>query len=258
MRISGLYQARSCDGHTWLYRALVVVCVTLMFSGACTGHKVSGPVDESFLTDEPCAAPCWQGIVPGVSTQADVVQVLEASIFVKPDSVETTTMKVDCGPSAYTSWNTSREQPRPMAWDPYNRIFLRGGTVLYVRLHPDQHITLGDVVAKLGPPDRVHASLGGYEARGYQVTVDYPALGVTVACFMYPVDPDEVLQGPGAGRLSADMPVTEIIYYAPRPLPELLSDVFCYPPKSVSAFLEDSHSWPGFTAVPLGRRDRYP
>lgn len=45
-----------------------------------TGCQVTleQPSDRSILTDEPCPAPCWQGIVPGETTIDEAVAILDA------------------------------------------------------------------------------------------------------------------------------------------------------------------------------------
>lgn len=44
-------------------------------------------VDKSLLTGEPCAPPCWYGLVPGESSADEVVSTLKSLPFVDGDSI---------------------------------------------------------------------------------------------------------------------------------------------------------------------------
>jgi hypothetical protein len=64
---------------------LLIICLSLVIFG-CSTEK-SNPdfvdptahpelVDQSWLTSNPCAAPCWQGLEPGKSTREEVLKTL--------------------------------------------------------------------------------------------------------------------------------------------------------------------------------------
>lgn len=44
-------------------------------------------VDRSFLTDQPCAPPCWHGLEPGTSTTVEVEQVMRGLEFLDVASI---------------------------------------------------------------------------------------------------------------------------------------------------------------------------
>ncbi len=46
--------------------------------------------DRSLLTDEPCAPPCWYGLVPDVSTEAEVISTLQTLPFVDASTITVT------------------------------------------------------------------------------------------------------------------------------------------------------------------------
>jgi hypothetical protein len=52
-----------------------------------TGESAES-VERSLITGEPCVPPCWQGITPGVSTEEDVIAVLEQAPFVDTISIQ--------------------------------------------------------------------------------------------------------------------------------------------------------------------------
>jgi hypothetical protein len=47
----------------------------------------SAEVDTSLVTGEPCASPCWQGLLPGESTKQEALQALEMLSFVNSDTI---------------------------------------------------------------------------------------------------------------------------------------------------------------------------
>jgi hypothetical protein len=61
--------------------ALVVLSITACAVGGCTREERE--LDDSFVTDAPCAAPCWHNITPGVSSNDDVRAQLQDSPFVQ-------------------------------------------------------------------------------------------------------------------------------------------------------------------------------
>jgi hypothetical protein len=54
--------------------AIGLILITVFLIGCALGSR---PVDRSILADDPCAAPCWQGIVPGQTTMAEAMAIVE-------------------------------------------------------------------------------------------------------------------------------------------------------------------------------------
>ncbi len=74
-----------------LLLVLGVTSATLILASGCFGEQ---PTDRSFLTQEPCAAPCWHGLQPDEATNVEaVVSLLRQLPFVKPDSVQLSDFK---------------------------------------------------------------------------------------------------------------------------------------------------------------------
>ncbi|NIO00126.1 MAG: hypothetical protein GTN93_33480, partial [Anaerolineae bacterium] len=56
--------------------------MTLLLLAASAGCRHSAPVDTSLLSGDPCEPPCWQGLVPGVSTEEEVNEFIQTSELV--------------------------------------------------------------------------------------------------------------------------------------------------------------------------------
>ena len=84
---------RSCS-HRWLGLLVTLLGVT---STGCSleqspfaGLLMPDPsVDHSFLSQQPCAAPCWYNLELDKSSEADVLSQLKQLPFVKPESITT-------------------------------------------------------------------------------------------------------------------------------------------------------------------------
>lgn len=106
-------------------------------------------VDTSLRSGEPCAPPCWQGLVPGESTDKDVMETLEGLPFVRQDSI----LRRDW--SGDSEWET-------IEW--HSSVSLAYGSVGNARLNPEDKVawigfeleyelTLQELIGILGKPD---------------------------------------------------------------------------------------------------------
>ena len=68
---------------------LVIIIFALLFYAGSVPEPTPSfeEVDTSFLTDEPCAAPCWHGIRLNESTEEDAYEILNQLPFVQSGSV---------------------------------------------------------------------------------------------------------------------------------------------------------------------------
>ncbi|MBN1976695.1 MAG: hypothetical protein JW918_04765 [Anaerolineae bacterium] len=202
-------------------------------------------LDTSLLTDDPCRAPCWHNIIPGVSGEDDVRAQLQDSPFVKEGTLE----------YELTEW---REVQLGMFYwqgrgEHYNRVYLRDGKVLRIEIRIDHDWTLGEAVDKFGPPKGVLADTYGVETTGYHVDFYYPAQGLIFESNMLPVD-RQVYLGDGKGILQKDLKVTQATYFAPTSLEGMISEVYLYSPDDdMEGWLANIHEWQGFGEVELAR-----
>ena len=224
-------------------RLLLLTWVTVVVT-ACAGQPA---VDRSLLTDDPCAAPCWGGIVPGESTEADAHRALDGNPLVKRATIRTTLTEQNGVPLTIIGWQGRGP----------NAVVLRDGKVLRIEVGLDRGPTLGQMVERLGPPERVYAHVRCTEFWGYLVVFDYPARGLTLWSESYPVNLEDVVAAKGMGVLREDMRVTRATYYAPTTLRSALADVFLYDLEGVEGLIGDLREWQGFTQVTLAPDRRW-
>jgi len=223
-----------------------LTCITiLLFLLGC-----AGPVDRSLSTDDPCQAPCWQGLIPGKSNEDDVRQVLTNSPFVRLDTLESEAMTVKDHNLIEYAW---RDYGRD---EQYNRLYLQGGRVLFIELDVDYRLSFGDVVSRFGPPEGVYAFAMMKEFLNYSVVFDYPSRGLEFTSFSHPKLVASFQEGYGV--ITENLRVTDVRYYAPTSLENALRDVFLYSDENVSMMLRDEQEWLGFgQRVRLAQRDRW-
>jgi len=259
----------SSSGHrrvvlpVWLCVVLGLLCgcgpvrQTHTIPASCT----EATLDKSLLTGEPCAPPCWHNLMPGESTAEDVRRELEHSPWVKADTITVAEAEIRGVPVVYFGWEdcgTTGPYSKEYRGNLYNRVFLREGRVLRIQIGLDYPLTLGEVVAEYGPPASVHASIGGIESFGYELSAEYPALGLFFFSFTYPVDPDEVTIEDGIGILDEGLVMTSVTYYVPRPtLEAVLSETFLLSAEGVAEVMTDEREWTGFGQVMLAEHPRW-
>lgn len=202
-------------------------------------------LDTSLLTDDPCAAPCWQNIIPGVTTEQEARRLLKSSPFVRKDSLD----------YAIADWKTGGNydwfvwQGRSKKYR--NALYIRiEGKVELIMIHPDYALTAGQVVEKFGPPERIYVKrTGGGVLIAY---LDYPAQGLRFTADWAPRDRTELnLATNGTALLTEEREIVEVAYFAPGPLEEVLRNPYLYTPAGgVKEYLERAQEWEGFGHIP--------
>ena len=211
-------------------------------------------LDKSLLTGEPCVAPCWHNLVPGESTEDDVRRELDNSPWVKPGTLSSGWTKYHGLSVLAFAWKDHGRGRKEVLKLASNRIDLRDGRVLLIEIYLDYDLSLGEVVAKYGPPEGVYA----LETRtfGCRAILDYPAKGLTFSSYSSSVDYEDVFPRKGVGVLSEDLKVASVAYYAPTSLESALRDVFLLYPDRIERMLSDEQPWQGFGEVKLAYYSR--
>jgi hypothetical protein len=135
-----------------------------------------------------------------------------------------------------------------------NRLYLRENKVLRIAVVPDYKLTLGEVVKKYGPPEYVRAFIAGEGPFGYSVFLEYPARGLGFTSYTHNIDEDDYIIDTSRmlGVLPDSLLVTEVDYFSPTSLENMLGEVFSYSPDSVEYHVAQSREWKGFGSVELG------
>lgn len=130
-------------------------------------------VDRSLLTDVPCAAPCWQGIVPGTTTSSQALEILEDSPYVKQSSIRAGSRNG----SGRATWYYSIPGfygENEMTWE--------DGIVQDIGLSIAYELTLSEVVDKFGPPEALVADWCPLQQACFVVSLYYPRVGMAIGC----------------------------------------------------------------------------
>lgn len=130
------------------FRNSGAVCYLLLISVlACTpiipsGSKDLEVGDGGFLSGDPCGPPCFWGIVPGVTTEAETMQIFKArGLFEKCETYNNEAESGSRGLSCASSVGI---------------VFRRNTDIVEeVGFKPSSRITVEDVIAEYGEPDFV-------------------------------------------------------------------------------------------------------
>ena len=228
--------------------SLVCLLLVLSFAGCTCGPEadVSPPtdipsavpsptstlpppeLDTSLLTDDPCRAPCWHNIIPGVSGEDDVRAQLQSSPFIREGTLNYELTEEAGVPIGLFYWQARSEH--------YNRIILQDEVVLRMEVWIDHDWTLGEVVDKFGSPEYVLTYVDCLEGCLHVVEFYYPVQGLEFESVTF--DREDII--------SRDLEVTSAIYFASTSLEGMISKVHLYPPEMMENWLADIREWEGF------------
>lgn len=126
-------------------------------------------IDRSILTDTPCALPCWQNIIPGVTSNNKAMELLSKNSYIEKESIKLAGTNENGGCS--WSWRVSGRRMQPtMSWE--------NGIVDTIRMGLTFDLTIQEVIDKWGYPELVEAIEGGTPEYWYWVlTLYYPTQG---------------------------------------------------------------------------------
>ncbi len=136
--------------------------------------------DRSFLTGEPCHAPCWYGLVPGISRQDEALALLGSLHFIKTTSfTETSIGSYNNSTSRQESWTRFSadciypEATTCVSLDFYQNRLRRVWLIL------NYSLSAGEVVSSLGAPDWIEAfpDGGAHQARWFVCHISMIYLG---------------------------------------------------------------------------------
>lgn len=216
-------------------RAILALGLILVFGLALLyflyDYGVFAEPDRSILTDEPCAAPCWQGIVPSQTTEDEAIRILENNPFVSRRHL-----------------GCQRTEPRETICSWLGKYWRAGASKLYARdgvvslmyLTPEINLTLGQVVTKYGPPEKVYTAIGGIEKLVYCFHLYYPSKGLHFIS-LTPIDPGEQ-----KAPVTEHWTVNSMEYFAPTSLEGYLEVAIPDIPESRARALREVEDWQGF------------
>ncbi len=135
-------------------RISILLFYSILFSSLLYGcsDKTKKPLDigdGGLLSGDPCSAPCFLGINPGVTTEEQALAILSSKLDVK----------------SCVSWDT-RNSGGDRGIRCFNIIgitFNDQNLVNGVGFNPSQVITLNDIIGKYGNPDGVFVTASGID-----------------------------------------------------------------------------------------------
>ncbi len=155
--------------------ALLIIVGVMVIVRALTWLYSERVADRSILTDSPCTAPCWQGIVLGTSMeQEEIIQILE-------------TLPNVSSIRQYSSEVRWRWKQRPWRRTGYNSVFLVGDMVNNISLSVDFELTVEEALSKYGLPETTNAVLSGVPEHLYVgMNLFYPTQGLCFTAMVLP------------------------------------------------------------------------
>lgn len=176
------------------------VLVLLVVLAGCHPSRQGASIDRSILTDDPCAAPCWQGIVPGKTTSHEA-----AGIVAGLDSVRSNDIR-DFGDRLV--WYSAASRADPVL---ASELRSRDGAVAFIEISISFELTLQAILDKYGPPEKILAFESGSEHPILTaIHYYYPQQGLVFVSWIEGyVPPSEQFV------LDAATPITRTYYFAP-------------------------------------------
>lgn len=231
------------------------LCLSWLALGLISKCQPRPELDSSLLTGDPCTPPCWHNITPGVAEEDDVRSQLENSPFVEKGTVRYSLTEESGVPLVVFSWQARGGDyiylQNGVVWqmERWNYIYLRDGKVLRIEIGLHGRVTLGEIVDKYGPPERISAFVSVADFYWYHITIDYPSQGLRLESFSL-VDPKEVASG--TISVTREMRITGACYYEPTSfLEKALGEAFLLPPDRVADYIAGSQEWAGFGRIKI-------
>ena len=192
-------------------------------------------LDNSLLTGQPCAPPCWQGLEAGVTSGGEVALLLDNSPLVGSWEVE----RLPDGDEVYRWW-----WARPTVTVDANTFRVSGDVLRTMTLYPETPVTLGEVMAVYGAPAWVDVDGASPGPAGWTVDIYYPERGLVLVLHIGS-GPEEI-----EICLEATTPVAAAIYLAAGTAESLLAARHDGAPVRPSA--DRLRTWDGRSCLPLG------
>lgn len=220
----------------------VAIGACLVASAALVGScapRTPDLVTQGLLSGAPCAPPCWQGLVPGLSTIDQINEFLRDANTYRYIDVHSVERSGD-GEDAIITWRRRGETQRENWFDVQN------GVLEVMNLHLDSEVTLAQLVEKYGLPDKFEAGLSLHPGP-VDVTVDlfYGTVGMM---------PEVRLESPNP-VLEEDTRVVRTWYFEPSTLEGFYAAVAGNKGEPLEDYqldwLDDWGDWPGYGPVEL-------
>ncbi len=157
-----------------------VLVYSLALLPILAGCGESPPVDTSLLTGEPCEPPCWQGLVPGVSTEEEVNEFVRTSELVDQTTLFRGDITRGTGEVVGVSvqwWSRADTAGVPRQFG--NDFSIKDGVLQYMMIFLDYEVTLEELLSRYGEPHKWSTSWVSLHIPDVDVKLYYPNHGLT-------------------------------------------------------------------------------
>jgi hypothetical protein len=211
----------------------VISIASVLFS--CTPKAVNletldpNTYDQSWLTGKPCAAPCWYGLEPGISTRQDSDSTVERLTFIN-DNSNTITDKF--GSTFFCK--------QPQSFNCVNMDF-ENDVLEDIYFVPNYQITFEQAVKKLGKPDGflvqpLYPDAGGCKLqvvwKNKRLVINYDTGIISIFSSGQSLN-DKLCNGEGNLPLPKGILVQRVAILSPRDFASLIQD---YSPQTWKGF----------------------
>ena len=207
--------------------ALLMAGVCVVIGTLVTRHIILiWATDHSILHGYPCEPPCWEGIVPGMTTSSEAVEVIRGLSFISQGSIYVGKVG-DCGGVGWDFVLFHNGQiPNGVDWC--------NGVVEKIHLGVN-NINIEDVILMFGPPEAIFASQGGVpEHVNYIIHILYPSQGMEFMAYT-----EE-----GISILGAETRIGGAIFFEPMALEEYI--IFKFEGIDPTDIFDSLRSWKGY------------
>lgn len=207
-----------------LIRRIVILVVVYLLVGCVTDQ-----IDLYFSKDTECSAPCWHDISPGETTEAEAESILRSLSFVS---------QLDFKTSSNQGVTVARWQFTPSMT--YGYATFKNAVLQHLTVRPSG-LHLGEVIDRLGIPDHIVAGYEPVEEVVYDIELYYPTKGIAVTVSDSPMGALSDAQ-----RMTRDLKVTDIQYFAPTDLKTFLTEIDGRSESNAQNILDRLQAWPGY------------
>ena len=178
-----------------LIAGMIIMFVVWANLSSCTNNRFPKNGDGGFITGEPCAPPCFEGMVPGITREADVIQIL-----IEHDVYNT------CTRTEFQEETKGTEELGGLLCSRFLAFTFEPRTNLLTQIgfNTAGHLTIEETITKHGKPDSVWVWLEG--------SPDQPVVGMK----LYYNEMRTILSLPTTQRdkyiVDTSTPINRIIY----------------------------------------------
>lgn len=197
--------------------AFLIEIVTLLAIGllcqACI-YRQSQSAVEDLMSDDPCPPPCWQGIIPGQTTEQEAIDILLADT--RSDYILSPNFsKLEDSTKTMIYW-VIKGAKMPSGVSALSSLHIWDGKVHDIDLKLDAGLTVQRVIDRWGEPKKSFVyTYGKHGLHGWAVLC-YPEQGLEFTAYL-PFDPTSL-------SLDPDDQVLFAFFYAPMTEEQWLSE----------------------------------